>query len=597
MPACKLSAALLRAWIVVAAASCLAWDNAGAQMGPVDTDGYVEYRFTQFGGEGVGTNSAHGLIAHSNFSTFFWRPWILNINGNLGVRQRRADARLGDETSSDVYGGVWLNFIPRSSFPLTIYYEDTDQNVDSEVNTRTGRLQRYGFRQQYSSQRLGNYSLQWRKLSRDTAYRDGFVFLDKSQNQEWEFTGRKGIGKNVFTLSSLSREQDSQTLQRHIESLRHSLRHRFRSGPAFDITNTVYYSGELLDSGPIMTDRVYRQLGSVLTWRPGQSRRFLLSGRGFLQDSEQNSAVGMMQQQSVSVSASARYQHSDTISMTGAFGFLGHGNGHEGMEDSSFQRLGLNYNAEPISLAGGSYNYFGDASIGNRTEQNEVEDPRSQDLALTFGHNFSRTLGNSVGMRWQLRASQQLRTQHDTVGRERNAAQHGLYLTGSSGSGRLNSYLRFSLLDQRMFADQRGSNLLANLQYSMRGRLGRNRSWNADASVQYSQRGQEKPRTGAFDSNSMSYSVSMTYRHSDLWNVKNLLFTSDLRWLSDDLRTDDPFDQDFDLDQERWNSSWRNRLDYRVGLLRLRADANLRDVNGNLSASVYLTIRRYFGMT
>lgn len=89
----------------------------------------------------------------------------------------------------------------------------------------------------------------------------------------------------------------------------------------------------------------------------------------------------------------------------------------------------------------------------------------------------------------------------------------------------------------------------------------------------------------------------MSYRHTDLWNVKNLLYTSDLRWLSDDLRSDDPFDPDFDIDRERWSSSWRNRLDYRIGLLHLRADANLRDVDGTWSASVYLTIRRYFGMT
>ena len=89
----------------------------------------------------------------------------------------------------------------------------------------------------------------------------------------------------------------------------------------------------------------------------------------------------------------------------------------------------------------------------------------------------------------------------------------------------------------------------------------------------------------------------MSYRHANLWSINNLTYTSDLRWLSDNLRTEDPFDPDFDLDRERWNSSWRNRMDYRIGLLHFRGDANLRDVDGNWSASFYFTVRRYFGMT
>jgi hypothetical protein len=88
----------------------------------------------------------------------------------------------------------------------------------------------------------------------------------------------------------------------------------------------------------------------------------------------------------------------------------------------------------------------------------------------------------------------------------------------------------------------------------------------------------------------------MNYRHTELFGVDNLAFTSDLRWLSEDFQTEDPFDPDFELETERLNSSWRNRIEYRIGLLQLRADADLREVNGMWSQSILLQVRRYFGM-
>jgi hypothetical protein len=89
----------------------------------------------------------------------------------------------------------------------------------------------------------------------------------------------------------------------------------------------------------------------------------------------------------------------------------------------------------------------------------------------------------------------------------------------------------------------------------------------------------------------------MNYRHTDFLDVNNLTFTSDMRWLSEDFRTEDPLDPDFDLETESLNSSWRNRLEYRIGLLQMRADLDLREVNDMWSLSALLTIRRYFGVT
>ena len=142
---------------------------------------------------------------------------------------------------------------------------------------------------------------------------------------------------------------------------------------------------------------------------------------------------------------------------------------------------------------------------------------------------------------------------------KRNTLQHSISLTNGVRSGDTSRYIRLSVLDQRSFADEPRNYQIANLQYTMQGQVSRNRSWNVNASVQYGRREQEASIVQAIESTSLSYSIAMNYRHAELFDVNNLTFTSDLRWISEDVRTEDPFDPDFELETDRLNSSWRNR--------------------------------------
>jgi hypothetical protein len=299
----------------------------------------------------------------------------------------------------------------------------------------------------------------------------------------------------------------------------------------------------------------------------------------------------------VSASATANYQYSDRVNLTAGLGFISAENNSGASMDSMFQRLGANYNSVSFPLFSGDYSYLGRVAVGNNRNPHDSEGGNRQDLATSLGHSFSRSLNLGAESNWDLRLSQQVSTFHDTDGRERNALQHNIAFTNGARSGNLNRYFRFSFLDQRDFADDRRTYQLANVQYSVQGQLTRNRSWNINAMLQYGHRVQEKPISQATDTTSLSYSVTMNYRHTDFLDVNNLTFTSDMRWLSEDFRTEDPLDPDFDLETESLNSSWRNRLEYRIGLLQMRADLDLREVNDMWSLSALLTIRRYFGVT
>jgi hypothetical protein len=45
------------------------------------------------------------------------------------------------------------------------------------------------------------------------------------------------------------------------------------------------------------------------------------------------------------------------------------------------------------------------------------------------------------------------------------------------------------------------------------------------------------------------------------------------------------------------DSSWRNELTYRVGLLELRLLAEMRDVDGRWNGRAFFSVRRYYGTT
>ena len=161
---------------------------------------------------------------------------------------------------------------------------------------------------------------------------------------------------------------------------------------------------------------------------------------------------------------------------------------------------------------------------------------------------------------------------------------------------RWSRYLRFSLTDQRSFGDEERQLQLADLQYDLQGTLTRDSSWSLNASVQYGLRNQTKPPDLFNESKSLSYSISAAYRHANLFDVSFLNFTSDFQLWSEDFRLEDPFDSDFEVERQRMSASWRNRLEYRVGLLHLQADLGLYEVDSRWFASFQLRARRYFGM-
>jgi len=571
-------------------------NTAGAQMGPMDFSGFVEYRHRLYKTEGLNSLQSRGGSLQTNVSTFFWRPWILGASGSLLLSNRTADARLGQEKTTLVRGGLRLNVLARSRIPLVVFYEDLDGNVDSDVNSRVGRTREYGFLQQYSSARYGAYSLELRRGFTDLLFSDGASVPTRNDNEIWQLTGRKSFGRNGLMLTSQKRNIRRQFPNQQTDSLRHTLRHTFRMGSRFDVRNTVFISDEQLQGEQLQTGRRYQQLTSVSTWRPNTVRRLLVSGRGLLQSSDSTVLMGDINQSIVSLSVTANYEYTPRITMTGGAGVISSRMSGTAVSDSSFQRVGINYNSESYELWGGTYAYSGQVGLGNSNIDAGLENSDVQSQSANLGHSFARPLETGSEARREIRITQRATTINDSAARNLTTLQHSAHLTQSRQRGRQTRYFRFSILDQRTFGDEQRLYQLVNAQYSIQHQVDRESAWNGNASIQYGRRQQDRPVETADESSSLNYSVNLTYRRANIFDVTFLNYSSDFRFLSEDFSSGDPFDSEFDIERERFNSSWRNRLDYRVGLLQLRADVDLREINGVWSASLSLYAKRFFGV-
>lgn len=568
-----------------------------AQVGPLKPTGYLEYRYLYQAGSGREGVDAHGLALRTDLSTYFWRPWLLSATGSLLVRENRGDTETGPTTSSILQGGLWLNFLARSQFPLMIFYEDFDADYSSEPFQRTARTRSHGFRQQLTSKRYGNYSLEWRNGETDALYLDGVSLPSRNMNDRWELRGRHSFGRNNFSLLSRKLLVDSTEPNIKTDSMRNALRHWFRAGSRFDWQNTYFITDEKVSSEFVQSDRIYQQLYSLATWRPDSANRWFVTGRGLFQNSESANQTSGSTQQNISLSGTASYRLTDRVSVTGALGVSKIRNDNmAAMTDAGYQHLGASYASIGYPLWGGTYQFSGRASVENRTENGEFETEERQALKTDIGHSLGRSFETGGGKRVDIRAIQRVTSTHDSLGAELNILRTSVYATSGINEEQLSRYLRLSATDQRSFADERRNFQLFDLQYNLQGNLGRDRSWNVNASVQYGLRSQSKPESMQNESKSLAYGISAAYRHANLFDVTFLDYTSDFQFRSDDFQSEDPFDPDFDVNRQRISSSWINRLDYRIGLLHLQSDLNFNEVEGHWFASFRLTVRRYFGM-
>ncbi len=573
-----------------------------AQVAPIDHGGYLEYQFRLTRNEeGIGTDQ-HLATWRARASTFVWQPYILALSGKLGLTRTRNAVSDTKNDGTIVTGGLVANAFSRSTFPFRLYFESRDSRVDGDIFDTDFTTRNWGFLQQFASRRNGGrISLEYRSSDTDEVSVNGRTEKRRFGSDLWQLTGNRAIGRNDFrlltSLRKLNRDAPAQTQDRRLVSLRH----RFRGGLRFNIDDTLFYSDERLNLHGTEQLRRFLQFNGYSNWRPDTEKPMTVIGRLVAQGVEAGNGV-TRNSHTYLMSGTATYQYSPRVTFSASAGFDGNGGDNVESHTGMFQRLRGIYRSMPYGLGRMTYNWGSTLDLGNRRDSNGFEE-NVQAFGASFNHGLSRSLNFGGGRQLHFSLTQTIAALADTQDRRDQSLVHTAYATYSGQRGRTSGYLRLSLSDRRLYGDRSDEFQLLSLQGSSRMQLNRTRSLNGGFSVQYSN--SEKPMAMNGDPNatfmmgqgSFTYSVNLSYIDRELFNVRNLNFLSELRYLSAQFRDDDPFERDDLFDPNRSDSSWRNELTYRIGLLELRLLAEVRDFNGRWNSQAFFSVRRYYGTT
>jgi hypothetical protein len=401
----------------------------------------------------------------------------------------------------------------------------------------------------------------------------------------------------LTSLRKIERDVPAQIQDRTLVSLRH----QFRGGLRFNIDDTLFYSDERLNLHGSEQSRRFLQFNGYSNWRPDTEKPLTVIGRLVAQGVEAGNGTRRGSHIYL-VSGTATYQYTPQLTFAASAGFDGNGGDNLESRAGMFQRLRTTYRSRPYPLGKMAYNWGGSFDVGNRRDSNGTVEA-VQTIGSSLNHGLSRVSNFGGGRQLQFSITQTIAALADTEERREQSLVHTAYVTYSSQRGRSSGYLRLSASDRRLFGDRSDGFQLLSLQASSRMQLNRSRSLNGGFSVQYSNSETPMMLNGdattlaMSDRDSFTYSVNLSYVDRELFSVKNLNFLSELRYLSAQFRDDDPFAQEDIFDPNRSDSSWRNELTYRIGLLELRLLAEVRDINGRWNSQAFFSVRRYYGTT
>jgi hypothetical protein len=588
------SSCLVVALAIVYFAGGAAVSPARAQMGPIQHNGYMEYLYRLNRSEDMQSNETNFVTWRGRARTFVWRPYILQLDGSLGLSRTSNDTSRQDSEGTLITGSLASSLFSQSRFPFRAYYEKRDNRVDGDVFDQERASQIWGFVQTYSARRGGRIALDYRASDNEDVHVDGVTTTRNFSSRIWQLRGTKHLGRNNLDLQTsvrkLFRDDSAESQRRDL----FNLRHRFRTGPRFYIEDTTFYSDETITRQDSNSHRRFMQFNGLSSWRPATKRPLLVIGRVIAQGVDSGPSGFEQGSSSFVVTGSANYQLSQNVTVSGNFGVTTMDPEGQSDESSVFQRVRSTYRSDPIDVGAMQYIWGSSLEAGNRRQRNHGNDT-VQNMAGTFNHGVSKTAFLSRGSQLQFSVSQQVAARADTDDRRDQSLVHSAFVTWSKSQGRSSSYLRLSASDRRTYGDREDVFQLLTFQASSQMRFSRTRSLNGGFSVQYNKSESSTVMNDEMDNSAFTYSVDLTFRQMDLFNVERLNFLSELRLLSRELRRDDIFDEEVGVDAERSDQVWRNELYYTVGKLELRLLADVREIDNRWMSQIFFRVRRYYG--
>ena len=583
---------------------------AAAQVGPAEIDGFVEYQYRLNKGKGQDSIGTHVGSVFTNLSSYIWQPWIMQVNASLGLTKTSGESpNFGASTSqkrseSIVTGRLNVDIFRQSRYPFLAFAETQDSRVSSDIQGVDGVRSILGFMQQYRPLAGGLYMLEYRRntterFSEDFSEEIAESRIDNSTDR-WQARAEKGFGRHRVNYNAVVTDfVQSDTLETRVDK-RHTVRHRYAFDSRFSLENTFFVSDESIEQQSSELIRVFRQFNSIASWRPNLDRPLLVTGRALLHDVEAGQPGRSQNTENIWLSGSVTYQPTNYVTFGATKGSSSQSTDTTDRQTRSFSQMSAQVRSNDYQVLTASYRASGSAhwlrekgavTTGGAGEQ----DTLTQDLSASLNHTLSKQFSLASGNQLSVNVSQNWSGIKNNEGERGRILGHRIFGTWSTQGGDVNSYIRVSATDRRERGLDDRSFQLFNLQLSRNARFGRRRSLGGSLTYQYTTNERENTDLGSSGSHSTNYSANINYRHADVFSVRDLDFFSELRAQSSEFASDDPFDElSNNIDETRSDVDWRNRLIFDVGRLRLRLDANFRQIKDRWTTSVYFRVRRYY---
>lgn len=551
----------------------------------VDTWGYVEHVARREKTDGLVDTSANFTTLRVNASTHLWEPWIARLSGGLGLTFSQTRQEELSQDGTEATGDARLQLFPRSEFPFEAFVERRDSRIEGEIAGPDFTTTSYGFNQSYNPALGTRLTLQARHTER-TEERElpTLARIDSSDDFVTLNVSRAFDAHDLDYRTDYNRATREDPQREHIRRL-NMLRHRYGQSPSFTLDNMLTHSDDETRDGPLQNRATQRQLNSTAFWRPRSERPLLVTGSALISGFETRSSGGDSELDFALANGGLSYQWTPALALQANATLSQRDTGAE-QASATLTKGTVTYAPAPYSPGGYQYRWTLSGDVANRTGEG-TPGGSLQEYAVALGHALSRSRPLGAGV-FGASVTQQLARLEDSAERSERTLTHTGTLDWTARDESAATFARFTGSDTRRYAAEDTAFQLLNLQVSRTRQIDRLSSWAGNVTVQRatteSSVGQEGETT--------TTSAELSYRHVQAFGVPRLVFTSELRGVSDDVGATLQADA---MNTERHDRSWTNRLDYTIGRLELSARVVWSRFDDRDHRLIYFLARRHFG--
>ncbi|HWJ93310.1 MAG TPA: hypothetical protein VNT33_01205, partial [Telluria sp.] len=184
------------------------------------------------------------LTVKMQANTYFWEPWMVRADGNVNLMMSRNtndtyESDLGNHSRAwglGMTGGLRVNVLERSRFPLELYADRSDSRATAELGQVRGTVaERFGFRQRYMREG-GDIAVGWdRGVQTSELY--GRDRQDRGQLAISQGFGPHRLQLNADTTHSRHENTGEGAALRNL-----TLQHNYMAGPELSLDNMANWS-------------------------------------------------------------------------------------------------------------------------------------------------------------------------------------------------------------------------------------------------------------------------------------------------------------------------------------------------------------------